>query len=90
MNTAFQTGPGFYAAQSAKVDQSIPPGIVRIYCARLEAYDLPCHGDDPALDTTFEILAAKVEKDPRLARALLLLADHVKGNRELIEEIAGL
>lgn len=90
MNTAFQTGPGFFAAQTAKVDRTIPLGIIRIYCARLEAYDLPHHGDDPGLETTFEILAAKVEKDPRLARALLLLADHVNGNRELIEEAARL
>jgi hypothetical protein len=87
MKTAFQTGPGMFAADSRKVDRSIPPRVVRVYCARIEAYDIT---DAPIdLDTEFEILFAKAEKDPRVARALLKLGEAIEANRALLSRSAG-
>lgn len=63
MTTAFQTGPGFFAADSSDCDKTLPKDMMRFYCARIEAYDIPVSGDDPGHNTTFEILAAKGEND---------------------------
>lgn len=79
MNTAFQTGPGFFAVVTHDHDPTIPEGKMRVYCARLEAYDLPIQGSDP--DPTFELLVAKSEDDKRVAKALLLLEENIKANR---------
>lgn len=87
MKTAFQTGPGFYAAETHKVNPTIKPGEMRIYCVRLEAYDLEVGGGDN--DITFEIVFAKVEKDPHLAKALLKLGDAIEANRAGLEQFTG-
>lgn len=87
MTTAFQTGPGFFAADTSEHDKTLPANTMRVYCARIEAYDLPLH-DKAALDTQFTILAAQGENDPRVAKALLKLGEHIKGNKTTLEEFA--
>jgi hypothetical protein len=84
MTTAFQTGPGFYAAESNKNNPRIPPGVVRIYCARIEAYDLP-DDDDLADSISFTLLVALSETDPRIGRALQQLMSSLDGNRSTLE-----
>lgn len=87
MKTVLQTGPGFYAANTSQVDAKIPPGVLRVYCARVEAYDM--EKTDPAMDDIqFELLVAKAEKDPELAKALLQLVKSLSGNIPLLERIA--
>ena len=86
MTTAFQTGPGFYAANSKKSDQSIPAGKLRIYCARIEAYDMDLTDDEePALDTSFELLVAKSQGNPQIAKALLQLHKSLGGSLEVLK-----
>jgi len=86
MTTAFQTGPGFYAANTRAVDKAIPAGVMRVYCARIEAYDLA--DDQVDLDTQFSLLVAMAEGKPQIAKALLSLADSIGGNRKTLEEFA--
>lgn len=89
MNTVFQTGPGFYAASTCKVDKTIAPDIIRCYCARIEAYDLEVTaGESMDMDQTrFELLVAKAEKQPGLATALLQLAASIRSNEQLLKGI---
>jgi hypothetical protein len=88
MTTAFQTGPGFYAAASRKADKSLPPGTVRIYCARLEAYDLPRAAEEHELKTEFKLLVAMAEEKPAIARALLQLHGALNANIDLLRSLA--
>ncbi len=88
MKTAFSTGPGFYEANTNKTDKSIPPGVIRIHCARLEAYDITGSPDDVGNEVQFTVLFAMAEKDKRLAKALLGLGRAINGNRKLLEEMA--
>lgn len=60
---------------------------MRIYCARIEAYDLPL-SDKDSMDTQLKILASFGEDDARVAKALLKLGVHVKGNQKLLEGLA--
>lgn len=87
MTTAFQTGPGFYAANTNVVDPSLPPGVVRFFCVRLEAYDVADDPDDEEI--AFEIIFAKAEKNPQIAKALLDLARSIQMNEANLKEIAG-
>jgi hypothetical protein len=87
MTTAFQTGPGFYAADTSDHRRNLPPNTMRVYCARLEAYDLPL-GDRDSRNTEFQILFAQAEGNPDVARALLLLGRTIEGNRQLLEDLA--
>lgn len=87
MTTAYQTGPGFYAANTKECDPTVPEGCVRIYCVRLEAYDLERKPDEEGLDVSFEIIFAKAEKDRRLATALLALGRAIEGNRAKLERM---
>ncbi len=85
MKTIIATGPGFYAADSDKMP-SVPKGKLRVYCARIEVYELDeTQGD---LDTSFELLVAKAEKQPGLANALLKLADSLEANRQELSNLA--
>ena len=70
MTTAYQTGPGMYAATTDKVDRTIPPGAVRVHCVRLEAYDLPAKPEQHDLDAEFTIVFAMAEGNPALAKTL--------------------
>lgn len=85
MKTIFQTGPGLFAAASNKTEKSAPPGKVRIYLARIEAYDL----DGGPLDdeTSFELLVAKASKNKQLANALLILSDSLQSNKKMLEGV---
>lgn len=86
MTTAFSTLPGFYAAQTDKTNPRVPPRTLRIYVARLEAYDMPVNDDEePGLDTQFTILGALAAGNPEVANSMLLLAQHVEANRTNIE-----
>lgn len=83
MKTAFATGPGFYAAATAKSDNLIPTGTLRFYVARIEAYD----GEAAQLagnETQFKLLPAMCEGKPDVARALMQLRHHLNANAELI------
>lgn len=84
MTTAFATGPGFYAAKTTKSDPSVPPGQMRFFLARLEAYDGPIKADALTNQTEFSILAAMCVGKPTIARALLELSDHIQANRAMI------
>ena len=86
MNTAFATGPGMYAAMTLDTnnpisrDESIPPGCARVYCARIEAYDLKAGVDD--LDSvSFTLLPAMADGNPKLAKALLILGEVLQANK---------
>lgn len=87
MKTAFQNGPGFYAAATSDKRRDLPRNTMRIYCARLEAYDLPL--TDDAMDAVkWELLPAQAEGKPEIARALLLLADVLAANKAELERQA--
>lgn len=86
MTTAFQTGPGFFAAETSAYNKAIPPSSLRIYCARIEAYDLPEESADMD-NIQFEILFAKAEKDPQIAHALLKLRDTINENEPLLRAL---
>jgi hypothetical protein len=85
MNTVFQTGPGFFAANTNEGDSAVPKGRIRILCARLEAYDLEIKNESDMDDIKFEVLFAKAEGKPQLAKAMLALADAINGNRAMLE-----
>ncbi|MBE2178900.1 MAG: hypothetical protein IAE97_00305 [Chthoniobacterales bacterium] len=87
MTTAFQTGPGFYAAETSKKCRSLVPGTMRVYCARMEAYDVP-ENDVDGLSTEFHLLFAKAEGNPEIARAILLLGKCIEKNSKRLEDIA--
>ena len=89
MTTAFQTGPGFYAALTSDHCPSLPPNTMRVYCARLEAYDIPTNDpDDSGLETRFQLLFHDADGKPEIARAILQLADSIEGNKEsLLKEL---
>lgn len=87
MNTALQTGPGFFAASTCESDKTIGAGVLRICCARIEVYDLPKTSE--AMDNVqWELLVAKADKDPFVARALLQLYSSLGANLELLKERA--
>lgn len=89
MVTAFSTVPGFYAAVDSRHDSNVPKGKLRIMCARLESYDMDVgNEEEPALDSSFIILASMAEGKPEVARALLSLGRHIEGNREVLERFA--
>lgn len=73
MNLAVKTGPGFFAANTTKVDDTVPPGQIRLYCARIECYDGPLK---------------KGTDDKRVARALVALHDALEKNLPLLKEAA--
>lgn len=87
MTTIFQSGPGLYAAETPEGNASVAPGTMRVYCARIEAYDLSA-SEQSDMDTSFHILFAKAENDPRIARALLKLGDTIAVNRTQLEGFA--
>ena len=92
MTTAYSTGPGFYAVMTKDAknpithDTTIPAGKVRVYVARLEAYDIDASAADGEIQ--FTVLPAMAQGNPRVAKALLLLGDVINGNREAIRQEA--
>jgi hypothetical protein len=88
MTTAFQNGPGFYAARTSETNPRVQPGILRIYCARLEAYDIPAAAGMEDLETKFELLVAQAERDAEIARALLDLHESIGRNLDCIRKAA--
>lgn len=88
MNTVFNTGPGFFAALSRKVDPSIAPGTLRVLCARIEAYDIP-QGDLDGENCTFTLLFAMAEGRPDVAKALLQLGKAIAANDAPLKQMAG-
>lgn len=86
MNTAFATGPGFFMANTNRVEPSLADGVMRVYCVRIEAYDLGKSQLD--LETRFTVFAALAENNPVVARALLSLGKAVEQNKSYIEEQA--
>ena len=85
MKTAFSTGPGFYAANTRKVDDTVPPGMMRFYIARIEAYDGPLSKGSDLADTEFKLLPAMADGRPEVARALLQLHSALAGNLEMLK-----
>lgn len=88
MKTAFQTGPGFFCGFTHKFNRRVDPGQLRLYLARLEAYDFPLQVFSGEDQTQFQVLASMAEGNPELAHALLQLGEHINGNRELLESYA--
>lgn len=87
MKTAFQTGPGFYAADTCKSNKDVAAGDLRIYCIRMEAYDITGSPEDPGNEIKFELVFAKAEHDPRIAMALLKLGKAIEANKETLESM---
>lgn len=86
MKTAFQNGPGFFSASSHEHNPRVPAGMMRVYCVRLEAYDIDGNDpEDPGLETSFEVLFAQAEGHPEIAHMLLHLSKSIEANRELLE-----
>lgn len=83
MKTIASHAPGFFAARTNQSDKSIPEGKIQIAVARIEIYELDGN-EQRDMDTTFLILAAKAENDPRMARALLDLEAHLTSNHQQI------
>ena len=83
MKSVFQTGPGFFAADSNKVLPELEDGVLRIYCARIEAYDIEDQESDREM--SFKVLFAMCEDNPELARALLKLGDAIGANEEVLK-----
>lgn len=63
---------------------------MRVYCARLEAYDLEI-GDQDGMDleTNFPVLFRFADDCEDSAKAMLRLLDALKDNEEAIRERAG-
>lgn len=89
MTTAFQTGPGFYAALASDKYPELPPDTMRIYCVRMEAYDLKTNStEEPGLETNFKVLFHEADGKPEIARALLQLGSSITANQEsLLKEL---
>lgn len=90
MKTAFSTGPGFYAAVTDKTDRLVPAGHIRLFCARLEAYDGPLEHGTQMAETEFAVLPAMAQGRPDVARALLALHDALGANLRQLRVEAGL
>lgn len=89
MTTAFQTGPGFYAAFTDAKNNRVPRWRMRLYHARLEAYDIPLGSDPLSEVTSFHLLVAQAQGNPEIAFALLELAKAIEANRAHLEAEAG-
>ena len=85
METAFKNGPGMYALFTNGHNKRVPENKARVYCIRLEAYDLDANysGDDTA---KFEVLFFQAENKPEIAFALLQLADAINSNSEELKK----
>ena len=83
MTTAFCTGPGFFSVKTSKSDPSIPPNVMRIFTARIEAYDYPETSPD-FQESVFTVLPAKADGRPEIAKALLELGNVIQANREIL------
>lgn len=89
MKEAFRLAPGFYAAYSNKVDSEIPPDTMRLYVARLEAYDMPISkATEVDKNTSFQILFALADGNPQAAKAMLRLHDALGRNLKVLKEEA--
>ena len=86
MKTAYQTGPGMYAADTSGHARYLPDDTMRVYCARIEAYDLELR-DKGSINTQFQVLFAQADDNPEVARALLKLADTINCNRGMLERM---
>lgn len=88
LQTVLNTGPGFYAAATDQSDSTVPPGKVRFYIARIEAYDGV--KDEEGADTEFKLLPAMAEDNPVAARALIRLHHALGQNLALLRHFAQL
>lgn len=73
MKTIFSTGPGFYAASTHEFDDLVTPGNLRLFIARIEAYELPAKTGTEFDKHEFMLLPAMASNKPEVARALLQL-----------------
>lgn len=84
MKTVYSTGPGFYAADTTEGDPTVPPNVLRVYCVRMESYDLDCKTD---LSLSFHLIFAKAEEDKRIAKSLLSLRDAINANETILKRL---
>jgi hypothetical protein len=89
MQTAFQLKPGFFAAYSRSHNPCVPEGKMRIYCARIEAYDIDIKPGTPDDETAFTVLPALAEGEPEIALALTKLGESLAANRAELEKQLG-
>ncbi len=85
MITKFSTGPGFYAAQTNEGNPKIPKGTIRLYVARIEAYDGPAALGDDMDKVEFTVLPAMAENNPEVAMALIQLHSALSGNLDQLK-----
>lgn len=74
-----------YAAMSKAGDKTVPKDKIHVFCIRTECYELD--SSDADSETTFQVLFAQCEGNPKLARALLTLAETIKVNERLLKDI---
>lgn len=86
MKTIMSSGPGFFTARSRKVDPEIPAGALRIYVARIEIYEIPPGNEMD--DISFELLVAKAQDNPTMAKALIELGKAISANKVMLEKEA--
>lgn len=84
MTTVFSTGPGYYAIDSAKSIPELGRTGARVYCLRLEAYDIDTQDDQ----LVFELFVCKAEKNKKVAVGLLKLLQSLQGNQKALEDLA--
>lgn len=86
MKTILSSGPGFFAADTWNYDSDVPEKCIRMYLARLEIYDIDTDSEEDDA-TSFELLVAKAENNPMIAKALLKLGKSIEDNRENLEKM---
>ena len=82
MKTAFQNGPAMFAIRTIKSN----PKTVRVYCCRLEAYDLG--PEDDTDECSFQVLFAQAEENKEIAKALLDLKKAIECNEKFLTQTA--
>jgi hypothetical protein len=87
-STVLSTGPGFYAASTRSHDDLVPAGKIRMFVARIEAYDGPLERGTQFDKMQFNLLPAMADGDKAVARALLALHSTLTANLELLKKEA--
>lgn len=73
LKTAFSTGPGLFAVRTSSSDPSIGSETVRLFTARIEAYDGPRAKNTDFDEMVFTLLPAMAVGKPDVARAMIEL-----------------
>ena len=87
LDTAYKGGPAFFSGETSKGNPEIDEHHVRIHCVSLESYEMD-QRSDAAKQIQFESLTAQAERDPKVARLLLLLHEYLTGHKKKLMHYA--